>query len=211
MKKQFLTLTLIILATMQLQAQDIQLKKPNLQRETTLMKALNDRASVRESSDKELDLQDLSDLLWAANGVNRPESGKRTAPSAINAQDIDIYVLTRHAVYRYEAKKNLLVMINKGDHRKAVAGQQDFVMQFPVSLVMVSNNKAFAKMDKMHAYRAACTDAAYVSANIGLFCSAAGLVTVPRISMDEKALRSILKLHDGQTPILNNPVGYPAK
>ncbi len=211
MKKQFLALILVILTAMQLQAQDIQLNKPDLQRKTTLMTALSDRASYRESSDKELTLQDLSDLLWAANGINRPESGKRTAPSAINAQDIDIYVLTRKAVYRYDAKANKLVEINKGDHRKAVAGQQDFVMQFPVSLVMVSDNKAFTKMDEMHAYRAACTDAAYVSANIGLFCTAAGLVTVPRISMDENALRSILKLHDGQTPILNNPVGYPAK
>ncbi len=211
MKKQFLTLTLLLLATMQLQAQDIQLKKPNLQRGTTLMTALNDRASYRECSDKDLELQDLSDLLWAANGINRPESGKRTAPSAINAQDIDIYVLTKKAVYLYNAKENLLKEINKGDHRKAVAGQQDFVMQFPVSLVMVSDNKSFSKMDEKRAYAAACTDAAYVSANIGLFCAAAGLVTVPRLSMDEKALRHILKLHDGQTPILNNPVGYPAK
>ena len=88
------------------------------------MKALSDRHSDREYADKELSLQDLSDLLWAANGINRPD-GKRTAPSALNKQDIDIYVIMKEGAYLYDTKTNSLQPLAKGDHRAAVAGSQD--------------------------------------------------------------------------------------
>lgn len=82
---------------------DIRLNAPDMDRGLTIMKALGKRASTTSFSPAELSLQDLSDLLWAANGVNRPESGKRTAPSSVNAQDIDIYVLMASGAWRYDA------------------------------------------------------------------------------------------------------------
>ena len=109
------------------------------------MKALSDRHSDREYAAKELSLQDLSDLLWAANGINRPD-GKRTAPSALNKQDIDIYVIMKEGAYLYDAKANSLQPIAKGDHRAAVAGSQDFVKSAPVSLVLVSDLSRFGTL-----------------------------------------------------------------
>ena len=79
----------------------VKLNEPDLDRGGSLMRALADRRSVREYADRALSLQDMSDLLWAANGVNRPASGKRTAPSAMDRRDIQIYVLTDKGVYLY--------------------------------------------------------------------------------------------------------------
>lgn len=186
---------------------EIKLNDPNLKRGTTLMKALSDRSSVREFAAKDLSLQDLSDLLWAANGVNRPD-GKRTAPSARNKQDIDIYVVMKDGAYLYNARKKVLQPIADGDHRAAVAGGQDFVKSAPVSLVLVSDLSRFDKADDFTKLMAA-VDGGTVCQNINLFCSAAGLATVPRATMDGAQLKKILKLTDQQLLLMNNPVGYP--
>lgn len=186
---------------------DIDLQTPNLNRGNTLMQALSDRQSVRECSEKDLSIADLSDLLWAANGVNRKEEGKRTAPSAMNKQDVDIYVIMAKGAYLYDAAANKLVLVSEGDHRTAVAGRQTSVTTFPVMLVMVSDISRFPFKDD-HTELFAAVDAGYVSQNICLFCSANGLVTVPRGSMDSKELRRVLKLNDSQILMVNNPVGY---
>ena len=189
-KLSFIFASLLLVVTMY--AQDlkaIKLSSPDKNRGSSVMKALSDRHSDREYAAKELSLQDLSDLLWAANGINRPD-GKRTAPSALNKQDIDIYVIMKEGAYLYDAKANNLQPIAKGDHRAAVAGSQDFVKSAPVSLVLVSDLSRFGNI-----------------ANI--FCAATGLATVPRATMDQAALKRILKLTDSQLPIMNNPVGYP--
>ena len=180
-KLSFIFASLLLVVTMY--AQDlkaIKLSSPDKNRGSSIMKALSDRHSDREYAAKELSLQDLSDLLWAANGINRPD-GKRTAPSALNKQDIDIYVIMKEGAYLYDAKANSLQPIAKGDHRAAVAGSQDFVKSAPV----------------------------IVCQNINIFCAATGLATVPRATMDQAALKRILKLTDSQLPIMNNPVGYP--
>lgn len=101
----------------------IRLDKPGLTRGLPVMAALKERASVREWSDREVSRQDLSDLLWAANGVNRPESGKRTAPSALNAQDVDVYVFRKDGAWLYDAKEHALRLVATGDHREAVASR----------------------------------------------------------------------------------------
>ena len=106
------------------QAQELQAIKLNIPDKTRglpVMAALSVRASVREWSEKELDLQSLSDLLWAANGVNRPESKKRTAASAMNSQDVDIYVFTKDGVYLYDAFEHALNPVIAGDHRAEIA------------------------------------------------------------------------------------------
>lgn len=181
----------------------IQLNKPNTQRGLPVMQALEKRQSTREYADKALSLQDLSDLLWAANGINRPESGKRTAPSAMNKQEIDVYVCLPEGAYLYEAKTNSLKPVAKGDFRAAVGGGQAFVAKAPVCIVLVGNLDAFGGDASMPAM-----DAGIVSQNISIFCAGTGLVTVPRASMDQAKLKSALKLKDSQRLFMNHPVGY---
>lgn len=188
----------------------IKLPAPDMKRSCTLMKALSDRHSDRTFSGKELSLQDLSDLLWAANGINRKEKGMRTAPSALNKQDIDIYAVMKKGAYRYDAGKHELTPVAKGDFRQQVAGGQDFVMEAPLSLVLVSDLAKFGNAGERTRMMGAM-DAGIVSQNINLFCAGAGLSTVPRATMDQATLRKTLNLSDMQVPMLNNPVGYPAE
>lgn len=91
----------------------IQLPKPDMNRAGLLMKALSERHSTREYASKALSNTDLSDLLWAANGINRSSEGKRTAPSAMNRQDIDIYVVLPQGTYLYDAKGHKLNLISE--------------------------------------------------------------------------------------------------
>lgn len=196
--------------------EEVKLPTPDLTRGSSVMKALSDRMSVRECSEKELSLNDLSDVIWAANGINRPEEGKRTAPSALNKQDIDIYVFTDEAVYLYIPQKHSLRLVVEGDQREALAGPpsparaQDFVKDFPVILLFVSDLNRFG-MSGERVKMMAAMDAGIVSQNVNLFCSSVGLCTVPRASMDEAGVRRILKLTDTQLPLMNNPIGYPKK
>ena len=128
----------------------IKLPKPNLNRTGTVMKALSERHSTREFASKALNLSDLSDLLWAANGINRSDSGKRTAPSALNKQDVDVYVVLPEGSYLYDAKNHQLNLIAEGDYRGAVAGGQAFVISAPVSLVLVSDLSRFGDTKNAH-------------------------------------------------------------
>jgi len=130
-------------------------------------------------------MRDLSDLLWAANGINRPDEGKRTAPSAMNAQDVDVCVFMKQGVYLYEHRDYTLIGIVEGDHRKLIAGRQEIVAEAPVSLLLVSDISRFrAGSDELKRTWAAI-DVGIVSQNISLFCASAGLATRPRASMDQ--------------------------
>ena len=182
----------------------IKLTTPDKTRGKTVMQALADRKSEREFKDQALSQRDLSDLLWAAVGVNRPD-GKRTSPTAMNKQEITVYAVLPEGAYKYEADKHQLTLIKAGDFRAAVAGQQDFVTKAPVSLEIVSDTKQFGGDSKTYAW----VDAGIVSQNINIFCAGVGLATVPRSSMDVKRLTEVLNLKDGEVPVLNNPVGYP--
>ncbi len=153
------------------------------------MKALSDRQSIRSFSEKALSQKDLSDLLWAANGINRQESGKRTAPSAMNRQDVKIYICTKNASYLYDHKAHAMIPVNDGDVRPADA---------PICLILVTDT----------AEPWAAMDAGIVPQNISLFCSGTGLATYPRASMNKDALAKALKLTSLQTPMLCHPVGY---
>ena len=172
--------------------QSITLNEPDLNRGVSIMQALEKRQSTRNFSDKELSLQDLSDLLWAANGINRPESGKRTAPSAMNRQDVKVYVCTDKGAYLYNHQKQTLDPVSSEDIRPASA---------PVCLILVSdtNNNWSA------------IDAGIVSQNISLFCSGTGLATYPRGNMNKDALHKALGLTGEQTVMLCHPVGYFAR
>lgn len=190
-------------------AQNIQLPEPNKNVDAKFMDVLQQRASGREFADREITDATLSQLLWAACGVNR-ENGNITAPSAINAQDIKLYVVRKDGAYLYLPKENQLQRVSDQDLRQAVAGRQGFAANAPVSLVMVSDQTKFG--DRKHGAQLMGTfDAAYVSENICLACTALGLVSVPRMTMDNDALKAGLKLADSDLPMLNNPVGWPAK
>ena len=207
MKKILITLTAMLVISASMHAQDlkeIKLNAPDKSRGSAVMKALADRQSTREYDTKDLSLQDLSDLLWATVGVNRPD-GKRTAPTAVNAQEIDIYVVRKDGAYLYDATAHSLKPVAKGDFRKAVAGQQEFAGSAPLSLVIV------ADLEKMGDTHIAALDAGIAGQNINIFCSAVGLSTVPRASWDKGELEKALKLSDKQRIFLNNPIGYPKK
>lgn len=186
----------------------IRLPKPNLNRNSEVMEAFANRHSTREYAAKALTLNDLSDLLWAANGINRPEEGKRTAPSAMNKQDVDVYVVLPEGTYLYDAKAHQLNLVAEGGHRGAVAGGQAFVKSAPVSLLLVSDLSRLGDAKNTHTQLMGAVDAGIVSQNISIFCSAAKLATVPRASMDTAKLKSVLKLTDTQLPLMNHPVGY---
>ncbi|MDR0796077.1 MAG: SagB/ThcOx family dehydrogenase [Tannerella sp.] len=210
MKRLFVVL-IVCMAGFGMYAQDLQeikLNAPNKTRGSATMKALADRKSVREFDSKALSLQDLSDLLWAANGVNR-EDGRRTAPTASNKQEIDVYAIFAEGAYFYDAQAHSLKPVAKGDLRGAVAGQQDFVKSAPVSLLIVINLEKLGDPAAEQTKLMGSVDAGIVCQNINIFCSAVGLSTVPRASMDKAELSKALKLSATQLPLMNNPVGYP--
>ncbi len=180
----------------------IQLLPPSSERGGNLMQAFKNRSSVREYAAVDLSLQDLSDLLWAANGINRAETGKLTAPTAQNKQEISLYVLKQEGAYRYDALQNQLIPVAEGDLRPAAAGRQDFAKSAPIVLLIVGNYLVFPAGRNL-----APIDAGYVSQNIYLFCSGNGLGTVARATMDKEALIKALQLPTGHQPILNHPVG----
>lgn len=204
--KNLLLLMVIACIGTGIQAQElktIKLNKPDTKRGLSFMEALTKRQSTREFANRPVELQDLSDLLWAAVGINRPESGKRTAPTAMNKQEIEVFVCLPEGAYLYDAQKHELNPVSKGDFRPAVGGGQNFVNDAPVCLVIVADLEKFNGEILMPA-----VDAGIVSQNISVFCAANGLVTVPRASMNQEQLKQALKLKASQRPLMNHPVGY---
>ena len=213
--KNILTIACVamIMAATSCKAQDnIQLPKPSMDNKVALMQALQDRHSIREYADKQIPDDVLSTVLWAACGINRPGEGKITAPSAINAQDILVYVVRQNGAYLYQPKDNSLQKVSNKDLCAAVAGRQSFAASAPVSLVLVSNHNKFPQqMSKKAKTRMGVVDAGYVSENICLACSALGLNTVPRMTMDTETLKKELGLDDNYDLVLNSQIGYPKK
>jgi SagB-type dehydrogenase family enzyme len=172
-----------------------------------LMEALARRRSTREFQTTPLPAQVLSDLLWAAFGVNRAETGGRTAPSALNAQEIDVYVALPSGVYIYAAKTHSLHLVAAVDARK-VTGYQDFVDRAPLDLIYVSDRAhVLAAAEPGSTYAAISTGA--IAQNVYLFCASAGLVTVARAFFDHQALARALGLSEHEDVLLTQTVGYP--
>jgi SagB-type dehydrogenase family enzyme len=173
-----------------------------------LMQALAARHSSREFDSRALEPQQLSNLLWAAFGVNRAAADKRTAPSARNWREIDIYVALANGTYVYDPTANALRRVLARDVR-ALTGMQDFVASAPLNLVYVANRSKMegaSEADKDH-YAAA--DTGFIAQNVYLYCASAGLNTVVRGSVDRNALSAALKLMAQQRIILAQTVGYP--
>ncbi len=206
--KKLTIITLIITLSISCMAQNIQLPQPNTKGGMPLYEALSNRQTNREFSDKELTDQQLADLLWCANGENRND-GKRTAPSARNAQEIDIYVFNKKGVYLYVPEKNMLKMVIPEDMREGMSSRGKMIMAAPVTLLF------FANYDKMNGFDEAgrefygATDAGFVSQNVYLYCAANNLNTVVMGAIDRPKIMEILKV-DGK-PVLAQPIGYPVK
>ena len=206
MKK--LLLSLLALTTMigTANAQEaISLPQPEVQKlSMSLGDALKQRRSYRDMSDKDVDLQTVSTILWAACGISDPATGKITAPSAINMQDIKVFVCSQYGVCRYMPKENTLVPVTMTDIRSSLAAGQDFAKTAPVSLLLVSTKDN----ERMDNNRYGGVDAGYVSQNIYLACTALGLHTVARAMMDKDAVKKELNLADTSIILLNHPIGF---
>ena len=188
----------------------IKLPSPQMEGGMPLMQALKERKTLREYSPKELPAQVLSNMLWAAFGINRPETGKRTAPSSTNKQDIDIYVSTSDGLYLYDAKANMLKLVISDDIR-SLTGTQDFFKAAPVNLIYVSNFSRLGDRSDEWKYRTARLDTGFISQNVYLFCASERLATVVRGSIDRQTLSKAMKLRSDQKITLAQSVGYPGQ
>lgn len=174
-----------------------------------LLEALKQRHSAREFSAEELPIEVLSNLLWAAFGVNRPASGGRTAPSAHDWEEIDLYVATAGGLYVYDAGEHLLKKRLDRDIR-AQTGMQTFVGEAPLDLVYVADLARMEQASAEEKAQYAGPDAGFIAQNVYLFCASEGLATVVRGMVDRKRLAKLMGLSPHQKIILAQTVGYPA-
>jgi len=186
----------------------IQLVKPQMDGGRPLMQVLKDRRTSRSFSSEKLPMQVLSNMLWAAFGVNRPESGKRTAPSAANWQEIDIYVATANGLYLYDAPVYMLRPVLSEDIR-AMTGLQSFVQEAPVNLIFVADFSRMGQATDADKDFYSATDTGFISQNVYLYCASQGLATVVSGLIDRPALAEAMKLQPDQRIILAQTVGYP--
>jgi len=212
----FLSLCLLIIFSMGKSQEtgskpkEIKLPAPRVDGGRPLMQCLKDRQSQREFRPDTLPLQVLSDLLWAAYGINRPESGKRTAPSAVNWQNIDIYVALADGLYFYEPREHKLIQLLPEDIR-GLTGTQPFVKEAPLNLIYVADLAKIPRgtdEDKRF-YSAAHTG--FISQNVYLFCASEGLATVVRAMINREELAKKMGLRPDQQITLAQTVGYPKK
>ncbi len=201
----FIIAFLSVSPTLAQETNPIKLLAPQMDYGMTLMQALKDRKTSREFSAQELPLQMLSNLLWAANGINRPDSGHKTAPSAMNMQEVDIYVAKADGLYLYDAPANTLKPVLAQDVR-GLTGKQPFVSEAPIDLIYVAD---FSKMKSQDSDFYAAADTGFISENVYLFCASSGLATVVRGLIDKLALSRAMKLSASQKIILAQTVGYP--
>jgi nitroreductase len=188
-------------------AQTIDLPAPQRSGGIPLMDALAKRSTARAFITNDISAQQLSSLLWAAFGINRTD-GKRTAPSARNYQETDIYVLLKQGAYVYAAKSNKLDLAVAEDLR-AWGGTQAFAKDAPVTLVFVSDLSKMGSGSDEDKKNTANIDVGYISQNVYLYCASEGLVTGARGSVDRAVLGQKLKLRPAQMIILAQSVGRP--
>lgn len=185
----------------------ISLPAPEKQGGMPLFEVFSKRHSAREFESKDLPLTMLSNLLWAAYGVNRPDGG-RTAPSALNAQEIDVYVALPSGAYLYDATANMLQLVAVKDLRR-VTGYQDFVDEAPLDLVFVADYSRMRLVPVNQRESYASVAAGAISQNVYLFAASNGLATVIRAWIDRVAIADALGLSHDQQVLLSQTVGYP--
>lgn len=202
-----LALTLAVLASVRAaDLEAIALPKPQTDGGRPFMQVLRDRKSVREFREEALPAQMLANLLWAGFGINRPENAHRTAPSAMNCQEIDLYVARADGLFLYDAAANELKPVHGRDIRAATGGGA-FAKVAPVALIYVADQ---AKMKARPADRDfyAAIDAGHISQNVYLFCASEGLACVVH-DLDRAALGREMPLRPEQRIVIAQAVGFP--
>lgn len=175
-----------------------------------LMEALQRRHSEREFSPEALPSQQLSDLLWAAAGMNRAQEDGRTAPSAMHAQEVDLYVALARGLYRYEPKRHVLQLMKAEDVRP-VTGYQDFVDNAALDLVFVADHRRMKMIPAAMRESYASVAAGAMAQNVYLYCASTGLSTVVRAWFDRHALGEAMALTPDQQILLTQTVGQPKR
>jgi SagB-type dehydrogenase family enzyme len=186
--------------------QTLELPTPQKTGGMPLMEALAKRTTVRTFDTTDISMQQLSNLLWASFGINRPD-GKRTAPSASNKQEIDIYVLLKNGAYVYDAQNNKLIQVTPEDLRSQATDQR--FAEAPVQLIFIADLAKRGESSEEGKLRTANIDCGYISQNTNLYCTSEGLATRPRGSVNRDALISKLKLRADQKILLAHSVGHP--
>lgn len=206
-KTAFLAAFLFMFAATAYSQEILKLPAPKTEGGMPLMQALKERKSNREFSSRKLSPETLSSLLWAAWGINRPD-GHRTAPSARNLQDIDIYVAMSDGLYLYIAKDHQLRKILNEDIR-AATGNQDYVKNAALNLIYVSDLARLKVPDPMAAEFYTGAHTGFIAQNVYLFCASEGLSAVVRGNINREALAIKMKLREDQKITLAQSVGYP--
>ncbi|VWC60560.1 nitroreductase family protein [Burkholderia lata] len=187
----------------------IDLPRPDLDGGVPLMTALAARMSCREFAAAPLSPETLGAMLWAADGINRPANGGRTAPSAHAFNEIDIYVALPGGVYHYDAPAHRLVLKHAVDARN-LTGYQDFVGRAPLDLVYVVRIAALLAMPPQQRDVFSAIAAGAIAQNVSLYCASAGLGTVVRGWINHRALADALRLNEDELPIVAQTVGFRA-
>jgi nitroreductase len=189
-------------------AQTVMLPPPRMEGGKPLMQALRLRRSVRDYAERALPPQILSDLLWAAFGINRPASGDRTAPYWRHIMVIDVYAAMADGVWLYEPKRHALLPHLRGDIR-ALTGRQDFAARAPLNLIYVAHGERMRDISAEDRRLFASVDASFIGQNVYLYCASEGLASVFRGAIDYARLTSALRLGAGQFVTFAQTVGYP--
>lgn len=175
-----------------------------------LMEALDKRCSTREFADRELPEQTLSNLLWAAWGINREDENKHTAPSSNNKQEIDVYVVKADGAFLYIPQGHQLKKLLDDDIRSSCGGQP-FVATAPLNLVYIADLAKTDQKDYSQEPTASYTNAGFIAQNVYLFCAAEGLGAVARGWINHDELKAKLHLRPEQKIILSQTIGFPVK
>jgi len=191
-------------------SQNIALPEPVTSGGKPLMQALNERKTSRQFSERDLDMQNLSNLLWAAYGYNRREERKRTAPTSRNYQEMEVYVALRSGLFLYDAWENELIMIHNQDIR-AITGTQEYVGKAPLNLIYVANQNKVQRPHSEQQLMASHTNSGFIAQNVYLYCASAGLACVVRALFEEEALRKAMNLDENMKIILTQTVGLHAE
>jgi len=194
--------------------QDIALPAPDKTGGKPLMQALNERQTIRTFTKENLTPQQLSDLLWAGWGINRPADKKHTAPSSRNIQEIDVYAALATGLYLYQAESHTLKQINGNDIR-ALTGTQDFVAGAPLNIVYVADMAKLGKKEDDEIKEAdllsSYANTAFIAQNVYLYCASANLGCVIRGMVPKDKLAPAMGLRSNQVIILSQTVGVPVK
>ena len=189
----------------------ISLPQPNLDPGKSLVQALKDRKTTKEYALDSLPEQTMSNLLWAAFGINRPDTGKRTAPSAHNWQEIDVYIATASEIYLYDPKAHALIPVLSGDHRSLTYTQVPLFKDAPAHLVYIADLDKMGEGEEGSKMIFAAMDTGFVAQNVYLYCASEGLPTGFRISINKEKLGQAVKLRPNQRIMAAQSVGLPKR